>query len=143
MMAHKKVINHNYEHLINIIHKEREKEKETVTEFLKDMTDEQREVQNLHKQLKIGNYHTDQQWVEGLQEKDITDQVRDDTETQTLLESSIENDLDTSGRGAMYIAVMEEKDRLLRVGEIEKEEYSLSHLPDDDDYGDRDGDEGY
>jgi hypothetical protein len=39
------------------------------------------------------------------------------------------------------IAEMDEEARMQRIDEIESEEYALSHLPEDDDYGDND--DGY
>ena len=52
-----------------------------------------------------------------------------------------ENNLVTEMNKDVFMMDMLESEAV--AAEIEAEEYSMSHLPEDDDYGDRDGDEGY
>jgi len=59
------------------IHRAKEKEKDIITTYLKDLTDEEREVENLFKNSRLGK------WSKGLQkglrvyQKDTYDEERD------------------------------------------------------------------
>ena len=53
IVNNKKAINYNYEILMDRVHRAKEKEKDSITDYLKAMTDEEREIENLFKNQKI------------------------------------------------------------------------------------------
>lgn len=138
----KKGINYNYERLMERVNRAKEKEKVGITDYLKAMTDEEREIENLFKNQKL------ERWSKGLQkgfrtyEGKTYDQERNAMEKQALLEKKLgENNLVTEMNKDVFMMEMLESEAAS--AEIEAEEYSMAHLPDDDDYGEHDGDEGY
>ena len=138
----KKVIDYNYAGLMEKIHRSKEKEKDTITDYLKKMSDEEREIENIFKNNKL------ERWSRGLQkglriyQADTYDQERQDMEAQALLELQMgKTDVVTEMNKDIYS--MEAIEQQARDAEMEAEAYSMSGLPDDDDYGDRDGDEMY
>ncbi len=105
---HKKTVNKSYEDIMAQVNKHKEKEKEAITNRLKNLTEEARQVDTQMKNHKLG------QWNLGLQ-KGLTQYDPEFYDKEVTYEQTIED----------------------------KEAYSLENLPDDDDYGDNDGDEGF
>lgn len=105
---HKKIVNKSYEDIMGQVNKDKEKEKEVITNRLKNLTEEARQVDTQMKNHKLG------QWNLGLQ-KGLTQYDPDFYDKEIEQQETIED----------------------------KEAYSLEHLPEDDDYGDNDGDEGF
>ena len=98
-----------YEEIEYENNKSKEREKNRITEKLKNLTEEERQVNNEFKQYKLGEWSTGLQ--KGLVEYD-----------PEFYEKELADQMDS---------------------QIEAEEMSLTMLPDDDDYGDLDGDEAY
>lgn len=121
------------------VNRSKEKEKDGITAYLKNMTDEEREIENLFKNNKLGK------WSAGLQkgvsqyDQGTYDRERgaiDDLALAELREGS--SDIVSELTGDIYAM-----DRLEAIAEEERAEaeaYDMSALPDDDDYGDEDGD---
>ena len=122
--SHKKKINLNYDEIMEKILRSKEKEKEGFTKFLKDLTDEEREIENMKKNLKLD------QWSIGLQ-KGLTQYVK---ETYDQEREIIDKNIDET-------STVYNKDYDVYLMQEEQEALSLADLPDDDDYGNRDGDE--
>ena len=138
----RKAVDFDYAGLMARIHRAKEREKDIITTYLKDMTDEEREIENLMKNNRLGR------WSKGLDKGIRTyqastyDQEREEMEAQALAEMRLGDEhLVTSMNRELY--AMDDLAEQAEADRIEAEEMSLSHLPDDDDYGDRDGDEGY
>jgi hypothetical protein len=138
----KKTIDYNYSTLMERIHRAKEKEKDVITTYLKDLTDEEREVESLFKNSRLGK------WSKGLQkglrvyQKDTYDEERDTLESQTLIDMKLgKSDLVTNMNRNIYAmdAIAEQSEQAL----IEMEELNMQLQPDDDDYGDNDGDEQF
>ena len=138
----KKTIDYNYSTLMERIHRAKEKEKDVITTYLKDLTDEEREVESLFKNSRLGK------WSKGLQkglrvyQKDTYDEERDTLESQTLIDMKLgKSDLVTNMNRNIYAmdAIAEQSEQAL----IEMEELNMQLQPDDDDYGDIDGDEQF
>ena len=138
----KKTINYNHQEIIDRVKVSKEKEKDLVTERLKDLSDEERQVDNILKAHKLG------QWNKGLL-KGLTqyvpgtyDEERAVMEAQAELEQRLgKDDRVTAMNREIYAADLVDAEM---VGdEIEAEEMDLAHLGDDDDHGDMDGDEYY
>jgi hypothetical protein len=113
----------------------KEKEKAKITDFLKDMSDEQREIENLMKNNKLGK------WSKG-QSKEIFAYTRDAYDSEmAAIEAQESEDVqfqDALGR----VRVGEELADFYSDPDV-REALDLSGLPEDDDFGDRDGDEDF
>jgi hypothetical protein len=117
----------------------KEKEKEHITTYLKDMSNEEREVENIFKNNKLGK------WSKGIT-KGVVEYVGDvyDSELVEMEKyATMEFKANQEGVSAdnMSIYVMEFEDTMNSEQQINDEVNDLSGLGDDDDYGDDDGDE--
>lgn len=138
----KERINLNRPLVLELVLRSKEKEKDVKTRQLKELTDEERKVDSELRKAKLG------QWNVGLQKgltqyvKDFYDVERSEMEQEAILESKLGNisDVTNMNRDIYAIDLMEEEKRDL---EIEQEAYDMSLFADDDDFGDRDGDEQY
>ena len=136
----KKTINYNHQEIIDRVKISKEKEKDMVTERLKDLSDEERQVDNILKAHKLG------QWNKGLL-KGLTqyvpgtyDEERAVMEAQAEVERQLgRDDRVTAMNREIYATDL--VDAQMVGDEIEAEEMDLGHLGDDDDHGDLDGDE--
>jgi len=135
-------INYNYEKLKDKLLRSKEKEKEIMTDKLKDMTDEERQVENIFKTHKL------EQWSIGLQkgfrEYDAMtyDMERENLEKQMINDIKAKKDLTNLGMN-QEIYNMEAEILQAEIDMIEAEEFGLEHLGEDDDFGEFDGDEYY
>ena len=113
----------------------KEKEKNQITDFLKDMSDEQREIENLMKNNKLGN------WAKG-QSKEIYSYTKDAYDSEmAALEQQESDDVqlqDALGRVRVGAEIAE-----FYADPDVREALDMSGLPEDDDFGDRDGDEDF
>lgn len=113
----------------------KEKEKDQITNFLKNLTDEQREIENLMKNNKLGK------WGKG-QSKELYSYTKESYDAEMAeLEAREANDVqlrDALGR----VRVGAEIDELLDDPDV-AEAMDMSGLAEDDDFGDLDGDEGF
>jgi hypothetical protein len=131
-----------YEDIHKRVMSSRENEKNTITRTLKDMSDEEREIQNLFKGHKL------ESWGKGLT-KGLTRYVKDDYDDERAnMEKRLEyerkiNNIDLATKMNMEIFMENAEYEELLNKEIENEEYSMEHLGEDDDHGDMDGDEYY
>ena len=133
----KKEINYSYQDMMDLVNRAKEKEKDDITRKLKDLTDEERAIDSEFKKHKLGD------WGLGLQKgltqyvADFYDREIDDNEKQSLQDRQLDNlGLTDESERSFMIDQMNESSRVQH--EIEREEYDLSMLPEDDDYGDTD-----
>jgi len=136
----KDAINYNEGTIKEKITRAKDNEKDDVVEEFDEVSQEERDVEFVFKKLRMGR------WGRGL-EKGLTQYVGDtydreieDLERRETRRNRLSMQEGVGERNA-DIADMEEEDRMQRIDEIEAEEYGLGHLPEDDDYGDRD--DGY
>ena len=133
----KKEINYSYQDMMDLVNRAKEKEKDDITRKLKDLTDEERAIDTEFKKHKLGD------WGLGLQ-KGLTQYVADfyDKEIETNEQQSLrDRQLDNLGltdetERSFMVAEMDNSARIQN--DIEREEFDLSMLPEDDDYGDND-----
>jgi len=134
----KQDINLSYDMLMNKIHREKEKEKDNIVETLKNMTTEEREIENMFKNNKLGK------WSKGLQkgvhtyQGDTYDEERGEMEKQMIMDAKLGSIANDPNRDVIAMDILNQQ---LITEQIESEEYSMKHLGDDDDFGDMDGDE--
>ena len=139
---HKKIINMNNQNIHDKILKAKEKEKNKITQTLKDLSIEQRKIENVLKTHRLGKWNVGQ--TRALFEYDANqyEKERAELEADALLEHKL-------GKMDEVTAMNRDIYRLdlIREQEAEKaawqEATDISDLPEDDDYGDRDGDEGF
>lgn len=141
-ISHKEKINYNKEEIYERVLRINEYEKETKRRYLKNLTVEERKADSALRKAKLG------QWAVGLEagvtkyDPEFYDRERKQMETEALIDLRLgeKSDVTNLNRDILAMEMVEEE---MRNKEIDDEVYDLSGLPDDDDYGDRDGDEDY
>ena len=132
----------NYDKVMERVLRAKEKEKDLITSFLRDLTDEERELENLFKNNKL------ERWSKGLQKgvtqyvKGTYDEEREEMESQIRRER-LAGESNVVSNMNLNIYSMELQESENAISQIEREVNDMSGLPEDDDYGDADGDEGY
>jgi len=136
----KQTINMNRDIIKEKTTRAKDKEKDTITTFLRDLTVEEREIENEFKNYRL------ERWNKGLQ-KGLTqyvastyDEERESMEKQLLHEQQLgKKDYVSDMNREIYMDDLEENERVNE--SIEQEEYNMNSLPEDDDYGA--SDDGY
>jgi hypothetical protein len=133
MNNHYNLLNNNYKKVKEKISYAKEREKDLITDYLKELNDEEREIENIFKNNKL------EKWNKGLQKgvtqyvKENYDEERAAMEKQALKEKILnKNSYVTAMNKEIYEMDLEEKMRTDQ--EIEDEEYNMDNIPDDDDY---------
>jgi hypothetical protein len=85
----KSAIDYNYKSLMDLILRSKEKEKDEITDYLKNMTVEQREVENLFKSSKLGRWSKGEQKGIHTYDKETYDEEREDMEKMALKEAQL------------------------------------------------------
>lgn len=138
MMDHKSMTNNSYEYIMDRVFKLREKEKDTFTDRLQNLTDEERDADTILKINKLGV------WSKGLQ-KGLTKYVKEDYDDEKKLmeqladaERAVAKNKNVTGQNMeQYL-----DDFLEEEGEaaaIEEEEYDMKRMTEDYMDGDYDG----
>lgn len=113
----------------------KEKEKDQITNYLKNMTDEQREIENLMKNNKLGK------WAKG-QSKELYSYTKESYDAE-MAEIEVREANDVQLRDALgRVRVGAEISDLLDDPDV-AEALDMSWQAEDDDYGELDGDEGF
>ena len=138
----KKILNKNNEIIHERILKEREKEKNKMTQNLKELSKYQREVEDLMKKHRLGKWNIGMTRALFEYDKEQYDKEWKEIQADANLELQAEDMGDaTEMNKNLY------KMDLIGEQQAEKaawhEANDISMLPNDDDFGDRDGDEGY
>ena len=138
----KKDIDYNFEQIMEKINRSKEKEKDNVTMYMRNLDEDSLRVEDTFKNLKL------EKWSKGLQ-KGLTqyvqktyDEERGELEKQTLNEMKMgKMDVVSEMNQDIYNFELDEHDRV--DAEIDREVNDLSGLAEDDDFGNKDGDEEY
>ena len=132
MNNHYNLINNNYKKVKEKISYAKEKEKDIITDFLKNLSDEEREIENILKNNKL------EKWNKGMQKgltqyvKENYDEEREALEKQAIKEKKLNlNNNVTAMNKEIYNLAMDEQDATNNT--IDEEEYSMNNIPDDDD----------
>ena len=141
----KELLNINYNTLKKKLNKSKEKEKSIITDYLRDLTDEEREIENLFKNQKLEKWSKGQQKGVRIYDKNTYDQEREDMDAQAIKDSKLMGlkDVNESNRN-IYQMDMDLEQRV--DDEIEHETNDLTYLFADeggDVPDDMDGDELY
>ena len=135
-------INYNREEIMELVLRSKEKEKDIKTRQLKALTDEERKADAELRKAKLGR------WNVGLQKgltqyvKDMYDNERNEMEKEALVDLEL-GKLDVVNDMNKQIFAMEFLEQKQSDQDADKEAYDMEQLPEDDDYGDNDGDEGF
>lgn len=131
MNNHYKLLNSGYKKVKENVYFAKEKEKDLITDYLKDLSEEEREIENIFKNSKL------EKWSKGLQKgvtqyvKDNYDEERAALESQALKEKMLnKNNNVTAMNKEIYMMDLEEK--MQADEEIEAEENTMDNIPDDD-----------
>lgn len=137
-----KVIHYSKKEILKLVNRSKEKEKDIKTRTLKELTDEERKVDNELKSAKLGI------WNIGLQKgltqyvKGTYDEERENMEKEARIDKKLGeiNDVTLMNRDIYSLDIIDEE----QIEEqIENEAYDIGNLPEDDDHGDNEGDEMY
>lgn len=131
----KKAIDLNYDDLMEKVTRSKEKEKDQIVEFLTELTDEEREIENMFKNHRIGRWSVGMQKGFRVYEGDTYDKERQEMEERTIREARLDK-VDGVTRGLMDVfamdAIMEENEAQL----IENQELEIEYNGEDDNIGD-------
>jgi len=141
MNNHYNLINNGYRKVKDKINMAKEKEKDLITDFLKNLSDEEREIENILKNNKL------EKWNKGMQKgitqyvKENYDEEREAMEKQAIKEKKLQqNNNVTAMNKELYDLAMDEQ--TVNDEAIDAEEYSMSNIPDDDDFDYDNGEDG-
>jgi hypothetical protein len=133
MNNHYNLINNGYKKVKDKINMAKEKEKDLITDFLKNLSDEEREIENILKNNKL------EKWNKGMQKgitqyvKENYDEEREALEKQAIKEKKLQqNNNVTAMNKELYDLAMDEQ--TINDEAIDAEEYSMNNIPDDDDF---------
>jgi hypothetical protein len=141
MNNHYNLINNGYKKIKDKINMAKEKEKDLITDFLKNLSDEEREIENILKNNKL------EKWNKGMQKgitqyvKENYDEEREALEKQAIKEKKLQqNNNVTAMNKELYDLAMDEQ--TLNDEAIDAEEYNMGNIPDDDDFNYDNNDDG-
>ncbi len=126
------IIDYNINSIVNKITKSKEQEKESITEYLKNLTDEERKIENIFKNNKL------EQWGIGLQKgmtqyvKETYDSEMAKMEQQAIMDIKMGDKGITEMNKEIFNFEMALNDEIEQG--IEAEEFNMGNIPDDDDF---------
>lgn len=140
----KDVIDYNYKSVMDRVLRSKEREKDLITNYLKEMTEEEREVENIFKNNRL------ERWSVGLQKglvsytRDTYDNEREAMEKQALIEMKLgQNSVVTSMNKDIFS--FDQLETEASAQQIDAEENNITYLGEDAEYEDYglDGDEEF
>ena len=138
----KKAVSVSVEEVAERTLRAREKEKDEITGFLENLTDEEREAQNVLKNNRLGSWGKGQtrglvSYVQGVYDEEVAA-----LEQRAMMDQRLGEISEVTAMNRDLYALDVEREALSAAG-IDAEVDDLGMLADDDDYGDADGDEAY
>ena len=139
MNNHFNLLNSDYKKIKEKVLFSKEKEKDLITDYLKNLSDEERDLENIFKNNKL------EKWSKGLQKgitqyvKENYDDERDTMEKQALKEKMLnKKSIVTDMNKEIYnmnkdIYMMDIEEEMANDALIDEEEYDMGNIPDDDD----------
>lgn len=120
----KKTTDITYGELTEKVTRSKEKEKDMIVEFLTEMTDDEREVENMFKNFRIGRWSVGMQKGFRQYEGDTYDKERTDIETRTIMETKLKK-TDGVTEGLMDMFALETTIEDAEAEEIEREDNEM------------------
>jgi hypothetical protein len=137
----KKLINVNRHDIMEKLLVIRDTEKDRITRYLKDLTEEERQVDTAFKHMKLGR------WSKGMQKgltqyvKETYDEERAQAEQEALIDLQLNANMNVTDMNR-DVYRFDKLEKQMAEQEMEREAYDMGVLPDDDEYGEgMDGDE--
>lgn len=143
MVSQKKKLDMNNEDIIKNVLKAKEKEKNKVTKRLGDLTVEEREIENILKNQRLGDWSLGQTRALFEYDKEQYDKERQEIEDDMLMELRLNKNDEVTERNREIYRLEEIAEQVQRERVNDELLAAFRAMPDDDDYGDRDGDEYY
>ena len=135
MCRDKKSINFNYETLKERVTRSKEKEKNIIVEYLGELSVEEREIENLFKNHRIGNWAVGQQKGFRIYQDETYEEERKIMEKRIEMEMNL-GKIDGVTEDLMDVFMIEREFANVTKDQIEMEEYDISHIGEDNDgYG--------
>jgi len=133
----------NNEDITKNVLKAKEKEKNKITKNLGDLTKPERGVENILKEHRLGKWSLGQ--TKALYQYDVNqyDKERQEIEDDMLMELRLNNRDEVTERNREIYRLEEVEEQVNRERMNAELMAAFAAMPDDDDYGERDGDEGY
>ena len=140
---YKKIVNKSNLDIMKDVLKVKDKEKTHITTTYEDLTIEQRKVVKVMQNHKLGEWSLGESKAVYMYDPKQYDKERDFIEKTALLEykHGIRDEVTDMLQEVYDMDEIYEKENIEQ--RINEDEYNISHLPEDDDFGDRDGDEYY
>jgi hypothetical protein len=140
----KKAVNYNYKSMMDKVLRAKEKEKDDMTAYLKNIPKDERDVDNVMKEHKL------ERWSKGLQkglvsyQKDTYEEERATLEKQMLMDMRLAKNKDVTDMNRDIYA-MELLDAEQEAAEIEEEDMRINYMGEDADFEEMglDGDEEF
>ena len=133
----KKDINYTHLDIKNLVTRTKTKEKDIIVDYLTDLTDEERNIENIMKNNKLGNWNLGMQ--KGLREyvKDTYDMERNKMEQQMINDLKLGKDdvVNDMNRNIFEFDLMEKEQQNM---EMDRENYDMSWIPDEENENDSD-----
>ena len=139
----KKLVNKSNSEINEEVLKIKDKEKTQITTTYEDLTQEQRKVVKVMQNHKLGDWSLGESKAIYMYDKDQYDKEREQMEKIAILEKKygVRDEVTEMMRDIYDMDDILENEQIQQ--RINQEEFNISHLPEDDDYGDMDGDEFY
>lgn len=134
MIDEREVVDFNYDTAMADVRRVKEKEKDHIVADFAEMTDEQREIEDLFKRSKLGK------WSKGLKKSifqydaDEYDEEREEMERRAERERKLAKTSDVTDRNKDILMDEMEADEIM-VKDIERDAYDMSYMGEDDDDG--------
>ena len=127
----------SYEDLMDKVVRSKEKEKDGIVEYLTELTTEEREIENMFKNFRIGRWSVGMQKGYRQYDGDTYDQERTDIETRAILESKLKR-VDGVTEGLMDVFALDEMMQQQDHAFTEQEEFAIEYNGEDNNINDHD-----
>jgi hypothetical protein len=130
----------SYEDLMDKVVRSKEKEKDGIVEYLTELTTEEREIENMFKNFRIGRWSVGMQKGYRQYDGDTYDQERTDIENRAILESKLKR-VDGVTEGLMDVFALDEMMQQKDNEFTEQEELAIEYNGEDNNINDHDYEE--
>jgi hypothetical protein len=130
----------SYEDLMDKVVRSKEKEKDGIVEYLTELTTEEREIENMFKNFKIGRWSVGMQKGYRQYDGDTYDQERTDIENRAILETKLKR-VDGVTEGLMDVFALDEMMQQKDNEFTEQEELAIEYNGEDNNINDNDYEE--
>ena len=137
MLTYKNILNYSNNDIIESVLRAKEREKNKITTRLGDLTVEEREIENIMKNQRLGNWSLGQTKALFVYDEEQYDREREEIDKDMLMQLKLNNNSEviSENRDMYNFDALEQMDIASR---IDAEVYALNSIAEDDDMGDDD-----